>query len=253
MFDAYWAEDVVPVLRGGRRPPMAAGFALAVREEGVSASATAYLERELAEGRTDPYDSHPSLAERLAAMETRPGGDEDRSPPAAELLEDPGALERDLVGVLFGPEAAAELGPLAWDAVAGEVYLPFYERMAAEFPWIVEGVTFATLPDAVARLGELTGRVQQQDTEISVEEAPGIVAGVLGAGGVLALKAAGWEVAALPARPVECRLGDRAIVPHAAVAAMREDGFDRERYQAEIAELGIAGVRLDAAVTAAAS
>ena len=35
-------------------------------------SAAAYLERELAEARTDPYDSHPALAERLAAIEDCP-------------------------------------------------------------------------------------------------------------------------------------------------------------------------------------
>ena len=195
-----------------------------------------------------PYDSHPSLAERLAAIESLPPGESDASPSAAELLADPGGLEREFTGVMFGPEAAAELEPLDWHDVAAGVYLPFYERMVAEFPWIVEGVTFASLPDAVGRFGEFTGRVQQQDPEITVEEAPGIVAGVLGAGGVLALRDAGWEVTALPARPVECRKGELAIVPHCAVAAAREDDFDRERYERDLAELGIGDVRFDACV-----
>ena len=40
-------------------------------------------------------------------------------------------------------------------------------------------------------------------------------------------------------------------VPHLAVGAARQDDFDRERYERDIAELGIADVRLDAGVTSA--
>jgi heat shock protein HtpX len=43
LFDAYWQEDVVPVLRGGKRPPMAEGFALVAGQESIRKSATEYL------------------------------------------------------------------------------------------------------------------------------------------------------------------------------------------------------------------
>ena len=251
LFDHYWQEDVVPVLRGGRRPPLAGGFALVAAEERIADAAGNYLERELAEGKTDPYDSHPSLAERIAAVEHLPPGDPDDSPPAGGLLTDPATLERELAGFLFGSEAASELEPLGWDDVAAGVYVPMYERLVAEFPWIVEGEKFATLPDAVGRMGTLVGRAQQQDRELTVEEAPQLVQGVLGAGGVLGLRDAGWTVHALPGRPVECRRDDLVVVPHQLVAAAREDGFDLERFRAETAELGIADVALDTAVARA--
>ncbi|HET8951734.1 MAG TPA: M48 family metallopeptidase [Solirubrobacteraceae bacterium] len=248
VFDAYWQEDVVPVLRDGHRPPLSAGFALVTREDRMRAAADEYLERELAEGKTDPYDSHPSLAERIEAVRSLPAGEPDDSPSAAGLLADPAGLEHALTVFLFGDEAARELSPLDWDDVAGRIYIPFYEALAARWAWLLEGVTFGTLPHAVARMRENLPRVQREEAELSADEARELMAATLAAGGVLALRADGWEVSALPGRPVECVKGELVAVPHLAVGAARQDDFDRAQYERDIAELGIADVRLDAGV-----
>ncbi len=72
-FDAYWANEVVPVLEAGRRPPIGDGFTAFIHSEAVERAATEQLERELTEVVTDPYDSHPSLAERVARRAGLPG------------------------------------------------------------------------------------------------------------------------------------------------------------------------------------
>jgi heat shock protein HtpX len=247
-FDAYWEQDVVPVLASGARPPLAEGFSRFTHAESIQETAGQILDRELAEGRTDPYDSHPALAERIAAVAHTPAGEPDDSPPAVALIDEPDALEADLIEHLFGPDARRNLEPIAWEQVAARVYVPGYEQLATEHAWVLEGVTFASLPATIGRLDELAAVLRNRERNLSAEEAGDLAAAILAAGGVLALRREGWTTEALPGLPVLCRRDDAAISPHAMVAAMRTEGFDAERYEAELREHGIAQLALDAPV-----
>jgi Zn-dependent protease with chaperone function len=127
-FDAYWANEVAPLLSAGRRPPIGAGFSAFIRADTISRAASEHLRRELAESRTDPYDSHPSRAERIAALQDLPPGEPDVSPPAETLVDAPLALERAQAVHLFGAEAG-DLPPVAWDAVGAVVSLDRARRL----------------------------------------------------------------------------------------------------------------------------
>ncbi len=105
VFDSYWMEEVVPVLDTKRRPPVADGFRHFVGTKAIEEAAQAYLERELQEGKTDAYDSHPSLPERIEAVEGMPDGDPDDSPCSIELLSDPAAAEQRVLDDLIGLDA----------------------------------------------------------------------------------------------------------------------------------------------------
>jgi hypothetical protein len=223
---------------------MSSGFGRLSREERIVNAAGEYLERELAEGKTDPYDSHPSLAERIAAVEHLPAGEEDTSPPAFGLIDDPDALERDLTRFLFGDDATA-LEPTDWTDIGERVYVPAYEDLVAERGWLLEGVTFGTLAEAAATTGRAPGRIQQKEGDISAEDALGLSAAVFGAAGVLALRDAGWSVSALPGLPVVCSKGEDSVAPHQIVDAARADDFDMNRYRADIRAIGIEGVALE--------
>jgi hypothetical protein len=120
-FEAYWEHEVAAVLSAGRRPPVVAGFGTYLRSDTIDRVATDFLEHQLEE-RTDRYDSHPSLSERLEALQACPPGDPDSSAPALSILREPDALEQDLLAALIQPEAA-DLPVLAWDDVGAEVYL----------------------------------------------------------------------------------------------------------------------------------
>ena len=157
-FDAYWGDEVVPALEARRRPPVAAGFAAFIRAEPIARAARDWVERELRERKTERYDSHPALAHRIRALEDQPPGEPDDSPPAAELLSDPGALEQRIFAMLFGREVAGELEPIAWDEVAESVYVDRARQFTAAFPSVLAGVTAGELGDAVARSGRARRR-----------------------------------------------------------------------------------------------
>ena len=102
-FDAYWANEVAPLLSAGRRPPIGEGFNAFVHAAAITDAAAEQLEHELEQRVTDPYDSHPSLAERIAAVQGCPAGEPDDSRAAAALISDPLALEAAQAVHLFGP------------------------------------------------------------------------------------------------------------------------------------------------------
>ena len=82
--------------------------------------------------KTDRWDSHPALAERVAAVEALPPSDHPRDDrPARSLLRDADALEaavgRDFSLRVTGGKAT---NPLAWDQVADRVYAQDSNRFA---------------------------------------------------------------------------------------------------------------------------
>jgi Zn-dependent protease with chaperone function len=193
VFDSYWMEEVVPVLDSKRRPPVSDGFRHFVGTKAIEKAAEAYLQRELEEGKTDAYDSHPSLPERIAAIDGMPDGDPDDSPRSIELLVDPAAAEHRVLDDLIGLDARS-FKPVAWEDVGTEVYVMRAETAARRFPAVLDGVTLASLPDAVERIPDTANTLRGPDDD--PQAAMQGVAGVLGDGVLLALHRAGWTVEA---------------------------------------------------------
>jgi Zn-dependent protease with chaperone function len=242
-FDSYWTNEVAPILSVGRRPPVGAGFVAFTRAPAIERAATAHLERELTEGRTDPYDSHPSLAERIAAVEALPAGDTDESPAAATLLRDGAALERAQAVHVFGAEAG-ELQPVDWDAVGAEVYLERAQRLVAAHGDLLGDATAGDLGDLVDHLGPIAGTLQVREPKLEVEHARDFAGALIADGLLVALHEGGWAVEAPPAEPVLCRRGDDRVAPHVVVDQLRDGRLSGAEWRAGALALGIGGFAL---------
>ena len=68
-FESYWFDEVAPMLRYGFHPPLAEGFRRYLASPRIAAAISTGLDRELAEGETNLYDTHPPLRARIAALE----------------------------------------------------------------------------------------------------------------------------------------------------------------------------------------
>ncbi|MDA0171132.1 M48 family metallopeptidase [Solirubrobacter taibaiensis] len=235
-FDSYWGGEVAPLLGRGHRPAISEGFSRFIAHQNVAEAADTHLER-LRDEETDPYDSHPSLPERLAAIDGLPAGDPDESRCSIELLRDPAGVERAQLQFLFGADIE-QLSPIEWDAVGPVVYGARARELTQEFPRLLEGVTVGTLPEAVARRGDLAARIT--DPEIEDREELALV--VLADATLLALEAAGWTIVADLAEPISARRGDTTLFIHAAIGRMAEGELSAEQWEAEARELGIADV-----------
>jgi heat shock protein HtpX len=245
-FDAYWQQEVVAALEFGRRPPVSEGFSAFVRAEPIERAAGEQLEHELAERKTDPYDSHPSLSERIAAVQDCPAGEPDDSPPATDLVHDPDALEVAMLIDLFGPEAASELRPLRWVDAGREIYLERARALTGAHGELLAGTTVAELGDAATNLGPLIGKLQQRERELTPEAAPELAAALLAESLIVALEAGGWSIEAPPAKPVLACRGDARLAPHVLVGDLRREQMRPDDWSARATELGIADLPLHA-------
>jgi hypothetical protein len=249
-FESYWVNEVVPVLNAGRRPPVGQGFAAFIHSEAIERAAAEYLGRELSE-HTDPYDSHPSLAERVAAMQDVPAGSPDDSPSAASLVRDAAALEAAQAAYLFGDDDAAELRPIDWDAVGGEVYLERARGLVSAHGELLGSATAGGLDGLVSDLGRLAGALQQREPDLPVEHARDFAAALIANGLLVALEDSGWSVEAPPAEPVICRRGESRVAPHVVVDELRDGSLSADAWHERAAELNISGLALQATAAAA--
>ena len=160
-YDAYFEQELVPVLNAGHRPPVADGFDRFLGTDGVRRATDEILAEQLEEDRADPYSSHPSLPQRLDFLEGLPGdeGDEDPSGPALELVDDvPDAERRLLRALASGPPPMLE--PIAWDDVAEAVYLRDYRELVAQHGSSLGSAAVGELPASEAQLRELAERLR---------------------------------------------------------------------------------------------
>ena len=229
-YSAYWDADVAYALDNGHRPPITAGFQRFLGDHQIRAQVDTILAAEIAEGETNPYDSHPTLADRLRAIGAEPTGEV--SPPApqdsaAALLRDLDRLEHELLAATFGRDAVTHLGSIAWED-AGRLYADEGDALAAQ-----HGPAFARL--AVA---DVAGAAQPDDEqlaalrstlgvgpEVAFAELNGFWRFALGRLLLAALRRDGWEIVSIPGRPVVCRRGEQEIEPYGDVDRARQDAL----------------------------
>lgn len=137
LFEAFLRAEVAPLLARGHRPEnLYEGFR-AYASELEAQGATAELDRALESRPTDPHDTHPSLAERVAfaLALSDPGADPDDRP-ARSLLANAEQVERDVGDRLASDNAGgAALVPVPWQEVGSRVWAPALEeegRLLAE-------------------------------------------------------------------------------------------------------------------------
>jgi heat shock protein HtpX len=243
-YDNFWENEFVPVLRRGFHPPMLEGYSAFIASPSIEASLRQLLSAELENGETDTFDSHPSLRDRLAALEKEATHPAVNNAPADSLLREPQQLEREVILSLVGAGHAADLKPLKWDEATAEVWLPLWRKTAGEIPDL-PNVGLAALPDLLqdrtALAKSLTGEENPTTWE---EERDALLGFLLAAATVVALEQAGWKISALPGQEVTATLGERDFTPFGKVQKLVHGGIPPEEWQAICAEAGVGEVRL---------
>ena len=220
-YEEFWDSGVVPTLLSGYRVPLLEGFRQFRKAAPVRGEKEDVVEAQWPAG-PDPYDSHPSISERLAALavldNVAAAYPEDRRL-AIELTPDPDALELSLVEDLTGDEGLQGLDCITWEEVPERVMVPIWRHVFLESSSDVPETTAAGLPDVLP----------------NVEEGP-----LLGIGLCLALLSAGWSIHAPPGEAVAMELGEARIEPFVVVKDLAEGRLPVADWRARTHELGIA-------------
>jgi Zn-dependent protease with chaperone function len=145
-FHQYWQSEVAPLLSAGHLPPVSQGFSLFMSRASVVSVLQAVVTREEAQGQTGPYDTHPSLRDRIAALALQPPGDPGDARPASSLLSSVQAWERQVIGSAINEDWARSLKALDWSDVTEAVYVPLWRERAKAFGHVLDRFTIASLP-----------------------------------------------------------------------------------------------------------
>ncbi len=251
-FDGYWGSDLGVVIGAGHLPPVSQGFARFMSTPHVQTQLRAIVSRAETEDKTDIYDTHPALGERLAALATQPKGATDDQRSAASLLTNIAKWERRVLASIVSDEWARGLKALEWEKVAETVYVPLWRERVKDFGQLLQGRTIASAPhthEELVRLGSLLRGADEP--EIAPEAAVHRAWQLLMAAVALPLVEMGWTPLLTPGDEVTLRRNGQEFKPYSELSAVVKNEVVVGWWESRCRALGIADIPLaDPAVAA---
>jgi hypothetical protein len=204
------------------------------------------LEAQLAEGKADPYDTHPPLRERIAALALLPEGPpQSQDLPAVSLLEDVSTLERELLAQLAGADKAAQLEAIDWGDVGARVYIPLWTRLVRLNASRLKGLTPETLSSVAANLKAFGKTLVDPSNETPDDEnAEALADAVAGAALALLLVGRGGELDIALGHAATVNVAGTQVRPFGLLLGLNTGKMPAHDWATRCVELGIVGLDL---------
>jgi heat shock protein HtpX len=156
----YWQNEVVPALGEGFLPAIGDGFARFMTAPHICDVVGKGLQKNLQEAKTNPYDTHPPLRERISATERLPAlsAPEDTLR-ATTLLDHLQDLELQFIEDRVSDIKPGTLKYVSWDEVALRVRIPSWQKAVAAHAAVLKGVTAESIPDLIPTFPEIGSRI----------------------------------------------------------------------------------------------
>jgi Zn-dependent protease with chaperone function len=237
-FGAFVQQEYGPVVQAGFRPPLAEGFRAFLDGKQVKASVERLVAKEIDDPEHDPFDTHPPLAQRIAALEgsddALDGANTDDTP-AFALLEDPDAVEVSLIR----SDDGRPLERLTWAKVTERVFLPQWQEQANQVVEQLGSVTLISLVRSPGKLGKLAAKLLKQDLSEHPDVAARIGASFCGSAVVCTLANAGWTLKNRVGRPVVLKKDEQKLLPFRDFTAVADGDLAPEELAMRLTEAGV--------------
>jgi heat shock protein HtpX len=251
---AYWNTEVGPMLNSGFLPSIAGGFAQFLVAPTIAKQVEERVETEMREGKTEPYDSHPPLRDRVAAAEALPNQSQPDDPQSAwSLLEDGGATEMAFLQALNPDLPKNALKHVSWEEQGSAVLIPSWTGFVSEYAPLLQGITAWNLPESAGKVPEIASQIRDPKgmlltREQRIERARSLLSTAFG----LALVNNGWKVHSSPGE-FHLDRGDEQINPHRLMLEISDGVISREAWEMKCKALGIEGIPLVVAAESASA
>jgi hypothetical protein len=208
-FNAFFQQEYLPVIEAGYQPPMLGGFEIFLKAPRITEAVNNYYNEQLTEGKSDPYDTHPSLKERIAALQSLPQGKPVSPLKAVALLprESNGLEGMILREIIIQKEKLTNLKEIGWDKVPEYAFLPQWEKTVETYKSILQDLTPSLLFDKAQNIPGIftsiakTGKIlppNVQPAQVPAEVQLQVTNNVIGAALASALNRAGWTIQTRP-------------------------------------------------------
>jgi Zn-dependent protease with chaperone function len=242
---AFLEQEVMPAVNRGFRPALASGFNEFLAAPRIAESGSKILEEVLKSEVTNPYDSHPSLRDRLAALGV------DHAPPAVSQAPSAltllgngnhGELEAALFGGMLGINGAT-LNPLAWDDSGEKVHRVAMEESLKPAAEAMAALKFIEYPDYMAEPARFEAKLGAIRLPEDAQEKKQILSRLLTVHLVVTLCAKGWRMDSRPGRDVTCFPPSGSVeapVSFPELSQSLAEGVDPEAWRLRCAAWGLA-------------
>ncbi|MEW6285065.1 MAG: M48 family metallopeptidase [Chloroflexota bacterium] len=203
-FNVFLQNEYAPVIAAGYKPPMLEGFREFLKSPIVTEAVNNSYQEQLTKGTTNPYDSHPSLKERIAALEGLPAGANGNDHPASSLLPADVDLETLILKqVIREEERFSSLKDIPWENVAETVFTPQWSDNIKPFRQILSEITPASLFDAAQNPSTLFARLASTGKilppNVKLEQVPQevqmqVISNIIGMAFAVTLKQNNWKI-----------------------------------------------------------
>jgi Zn-dependent protease with chaperone function len=248
-YASYIEREVMPVVRAGFLPPVSEGFDLYLNQPNNRSTFHTAAENAALRDEVADFDSHPPMADRVAALERisavahRRTGD-----PIAPVLKDPDRHATALLEHAFGRDHLRTLKAITWAEVGAKVYGESWRAATKRHTKWLGTVSADRIPSDQAwfRLegAKLVAGTPFQDTppEYQAAVAENVLICAVGA----ALLGAGWTVETSPGCPVVVVRGDARFDVREAILKLSAGSMNADEWTAACTSMGIAAVPLAA-------
>ncbi len=125
----YLNYQFLPVIEEGYIPSFSEGFVKILNHPIAKENMNTFLKNELVNEKKSPYDSHPSLSDRIESVRDLNEFKIKNNPTKAiTLLENPTKVEKEVLSFLIQKEHFVKLKPILWKDVARVVYVQKLKR-----------------------------------------------------------------------------------------------------------------------------
>jgi heat shock protein HtpX len=245
-YSSYLQGEVLPVLNAGFLPPIAGGFDEFLRADSIAEASQRFVDIAETDGRTDVFDTHPSLRDRLAALnQTEDVCGASAGEPARVLVGDVDKQARSLVEFAWGRETVERLKPIDWNVVGETVFASEWRTTAKKYSKWLGQFSADSLPSgqhAFIHIG--SGLVRSDELNVNSGDRIARATYLLAVGIGAVLLDQGWKAYTRPGMPVQFVRGSDTFEPFAGVRALAEGVTTPDAWKAQCRALGIEGLPL---------
>lgn len=247
-FDAYLMSEVVPALKAGYRPPVADGFGRFLKAKDISTGIAALIDA-VAAAESDPYNSHPPLNERIAAIAHFPEDADADGTLALTLLRNLDESEGKLMAYIVSDYAGKGFKPVSWDEIVQIVWVPGWRARAHERRQWLKGLTPTAILELATDNSALAVRLRYAaHTGVTKDQHRAQAALVFGSALSLALHSTGWQLQTAPGEPVVFESHGVSITPFIDPGELISGTFNYGEWADICARGGISNLDLGAAL-----
>ena len=197
---AYWRNELAPMLGSGCLPSITGGFSQFLAAPSIAKEVEAGLQKEMEEGKTQPYDSHPPLRNRIEeAGRLQIASPPDDVRPAQCLLGDVGLAEQHFLEAMNPDLPKNGFRRVSWEESGPKFLIPSWSEAVTEYAQFLKGMTTANLANSLNRIPDIAAEMRSpKGMLLTPQQKIPYARHLVGTAFALALVHHGWKLHSSP-------------------------------------------------------